>query len=144
MQQLTFIPALILICAITATAHATDAAIGGYSPVAYFTEGQALKGLEEFSVVHKGKHYFLRNTTEVELFKSSPDKFVPRYELCPYSLALGQTLPIDPTNFQIIGGHLLLFHKSENMDGLASFQSSELSDEELLERADKQFTLLRF
>ncbi len=126
------------------SAHAADVAIGGYSPVAYFTEGEALPGSEAHSVTHAGKTYHLRNAEEVALFNENPDQYVPRYEICPYSLAHGDKLPLDPTNFQIVGGYLLLFHKSEEADGLAAFRSSGLSEQELLDRADKQFTLLRF
>ena len=125
-------------------AFASEPSIGGYSPVAYFTEGEALLGSEQYSVSHEGKTYYLRNADEVEIFSASPDKYVPRYELCPYSLAHGKKLPLDPTNFQVVGGHLLLFHLSEEADGLAAFKSSGLSDQELLDRADKQFTLIRF
>ena len=124
--------------------EASEVAIGGYSPVAYFTEGRALLGDVEFSVSHGGKTYFMRNAAEAERFRADPDRYVPRYNVCPYSLAHGKQLPIDPTNFRIVGGYLLLFHKSEMADGLAAFKASGLTDDELIERADKAFTLLRF
>lgn len=54
------------------------------------------------------------------------------------------TLPLKPLNFKIVGGYLLLFHKSETKDGLAGWEKSGLSHEELLERADKSFKLLGF
>lgn len=57
---------------------------------------------------------------------------------------MGMTLPLKPLNFKIVGGYLLLFHKSETKDGLAGWEKSGLSHEELLERADKSFKLLGF
>ena len=138
----------LIICVVAMLAtnltHATEIAIGGFSPVAYFTEGAALQGNADFVVEHKGNHYQLRNAEEVDLFNAEPDKYAPRYQLCPYSLARGQKMPLDPTNFQIIGGHLLLFHKSDKGDGLVQFRESGLTDQQLLDRADKQFTLLKF
>ena len=119
-------------------------AIDGYSPVSYFTVGTPEKGSEQFSVEYGGKTYFLTNAEQVDLFKQNPDKYRPRYETCPYSLTLGQQKPLDPTNFQILGGYLLLFHKSDMMDGLAAFKESGLSEAQLIERADKQYVLLRF
>lgn len=124
--------------------HADNYAIDGYSPVAYFTEGEAMKGDPSHSALHEGKTYLFRNNEELEAFTDNPEKYTPRYDLCPYSLTTGSTLPIDPTNFKIVGGYLLLFHQSEQMDGLVSFEASGLTEQELLERADKQFKLLTF
>ena len=87
-------------------------------PVSYFTENKAEKGKPEFSVEHDGTTYFLTSARQVELFNASPDKFEPRYKACPYSLAYGMVLPLDPTNFKILGGELLLFHRSEEKDAL--------------------------
>ena len=119
-------------------------AIGGYSPVSYFTAGQPEVGSAEFAVEHDGNTYYLTSAEQVELFAQNPDKYRPRYEACPYSLTLGERKPLDPTNFQIVGGYLLLFHRSDMMDGLAAFKDSGLTDQELIERADKEYVLLRF
>jgi len=119
-------------------------AIGGYSPVSYFTENKAELGLPEFLVKHKGSVYFLTSNEQVELFNQNPGKYVPRYRTCPFSLALGKTTPLDPTNFKIVGGSLLLFHLSKQEDGLAQWNSSELSEAELLRRADANIVLHKF
>ena len=120
--------------------------LDGYSPVSYFTEGQAEQGSEAFAVtVDDGRVYYLTSQAQVDLFNAAPEKYLPRYQLCPYSLIHGRKLPLDPTNFKIIGGQLLIFHQSsENGDGLAAWENSELSDQELIELADKQYRLLSF
>ena len=128
----------------TAAMGESTAAIGGYSPVSYFTKGEPEMGSPEFTVEYEGSVYHLADASQVEVFNTDPEKYRPRYDICPYSLSLGMRKPLDPTNFKILGGHLLLFHKSEEMDGLAAFAESGLSDEELLDRADKQYVLLRF
>ena len=139
-----FASCLVLLHSQLTQAESPPVAISGYSVISYFTVGQAERGSEEFSVVHEGKRYLFTNEEQQARFEADPERYRPRYELCPYSLALGHKLPLDPTNFQIVGGYLLLFHKSDEVDGLAEFKSSGLSEEELLQRADKSYTLLRF
>lgn len=119
-------------------------AIEGYSPVSYFTKGIAEKGSKEFAVKNEEFTYYLTSAEQVALFKADPKKYKPKYKVCPYSLARGMTLPLDPTNFKVIADTLLLFHKSDAMDGLQLWDTAEESDEELFELANKQYVLLSF
>ncbi|MCH9695166.1 MAG: hypothetical protein K0U72_11715 [Gammaproteobacteria bacterium] len=135
----------ILLAATTAQAEQTrPAAIGGYSPVSYFTKNTAELGSAEFAVEHDGSVYHLTSQEQVRIFAEHPDKYRPRHRACTYSLAYGMVLPLDPTNFKIIGNTLLLFHRSEEKDALLEWNSSELSEEELLERADANLFLVTF
>ncbi len=118
--------------------------IDGYSPVSYFTKNIAEKGNPQFQVSHNGKLCYLTSAKQVEIFNQNPDKYRPRYDVCPYSLSLGKKVPLDPTNFKVVAGTLLLFHKSEHVDGKQLWNDSGLSDQELIDRADKQFLLLEF
>lgn len=119
-------------------------AIGGYSPVSYFTKNIAERGSAEFAVEHKGSTYYLASAEQVELFTENPAKYRPRYTVCPYSLTLGGAVPLDPTNFKIVGGSLLLFHKTEESDGLQLWNNSPEDEQTLIELADKEYILLRF
>ena len=119
-------------------------AIGGYSPVSYFTVGKPELGNQDFAVQHKGKTYFLTSADQVATFNQNPDRYRPRHPSCPYSLAFGMVLPLDPTNFKIVGDSLLLFHRSEEKDALLEWNDSELSEEELLKRADSNLFLVEF
>jgi len=65
-------------------------AIGGYSPVSYFTKDIAERGSAEFAVEHEGNTYYLASAEQVELFTENPAKYRPRYTVCPYSLTLGE------------------------------------------------------
>lgn len=121
-----------------------DAFIGGYSPVSYFTEGKAEKGSVDFAVAHDGRVYYLTSQEQVQLFNENPARYRPRYDVCPFSLTTGKRRALDPTNFKVIGDTLLLFHKSPGIDGLEGWHTSPLTDQELLDRADNQFVLLRF
>tara|TARA_R110001599_G_scaffold337686_1_gene556190 strand:- start:7634 stop:8056 length:423 start_codon:yes stop_codon:yes gene_type:complete len=119
-------------------------AIGGYSPVSYFTKNIAEQGSLEFAVKHGGNTYYLTSAEQVELFTENPAKYRPRYTVCPYSLTLGGAVPLDPTNFKIVGGSLLLFHKTETSDGLKLWNDSPVDEQTLIELADKEYILLRF
>lgn len=119
-------------------------AIGGYSPVSYFTKNIAERGSAEFAVEHKGNTYYLASAEQVELFTKNPAKYRPRYTVCPYSLTLGGAVPLDPTNFKIVGGSLLLFHKTEESNGLQLWNDSPEDEQTLIELADKEYILLRF
>lgn len=148
----TGLKAIFMTCLIVATSSTVQAeetgavmpSIGGYSPVSYFTVGAPERGHADHAVTHGDNVYFLTSAEQVRLFEENPQKYLPRYEQCPYSLTLGHKLPLDPTNFQIVGGYLLLFHLSDDVDGRALWNQSALTEKELLDRADKQYVLLRF
>lgn len=145
--QSTFALTLLVLLTVTcAAAQASDAplSIEGYSPVSYFTKGIAEKGSPEYAVENGGMTYYLTSPEQVTLFRQNPNKYKPRYDTCPYSLTQGKRVPLDPTNFKVIGESLLLFHKSESMDGLQLWNQSPVDEDELLNQADAQFTLLRF
>ena len=118
--------------------------IEGYSPVSYFEKNKAEMGLPQFSSEHKGKVYWFTSTKQIDTFKSNPDKYLPVFEaFCPYALALGREVAIDPTNFKIVAGQLLFFHRSSEMDALKAFNESANQDE-ILRRAKKKYLSLDF
>jgi len=54
-------------------------AIKGYDPVAYFSEGEAVKGKSEFSHTwNEAKWYFVSEANR-ELFASDPERYAPQY-----------------------------------------------------------------
>ena len=119
-------------------------AIDGYSPVSYFTKGVAEQGSADHAVqTADGMTYYLASAEQAALFRANPEKYRPRYRYCPFGLVYGKKLPLDPTNFRIVAGHLLLFHRSaEQGDGLAAWKNEQLTDSELLQRADGAYRLL--
>ena len=54
-------------------------AIKGYDPVAYFTEGKALKGTEKFTYQWMGAEWRFASAEHLDLFKSNPEKYAPQY-----------------------------------------------------------------
>ncbi|TCO77856.1 YHS domain-containing (seleno)protein [Chromatocurvus halotolerans] len=127
-----------------APVNANDIAIEGYSPVSYFTKDRAEKGHPRFAAIHNGKIYYLRSSEQMATFNQNPEKYVPALGAhCPYSLALGRDVAVDPERFKLIDGRLYLFHKSEELDALRDWNNAE-NQQELLERAEGRFELFNF
>ena len=61
------------------TGYFGGVAIMGYDPVAYFTDGKAVKGSEEFSYDWLGTPWHFANAKHREMFMSEPLKYAPQY-----------------------------------------------------------------
>lgn len=80
------------------TGYFGGVAIMGYDPVAYFTDGRAMKGSEKFSYEWLGTPWHFANAKHRELFISEPIKYAPQYGgYCAGEVAHGSvTINIDP------------------------------------------------
>lgn len=122
------------------TSLPSNIGIQGYSPVSYFEHNRAELGNREFSVKYQKRIYYFTSSEQAEKFKEEPKKYTPKYgEYCPYHLALGRRVSIDPTNFKLQDGELLLFHDSVELNSIDVAAQSVI-----FEQADKQFQLLNF
>jgi YHS domain-containing protein len=54
-------------------------AIGGYDPVAYFTQGKAVKGSEDFSRQWMGATWHFTSREHLEMFTTNPESYAPQY-----------------------------------------------------------------
>ncbi len=90
------------------------AAIRGYDPVAFFVDGEPVKGLKEFTLEHEGAKWMFANQQNLDAFKASPDYYMPQYGgYCAYAVANGSTASIKPQFFTIHEDKLYLnFSKS--------------------------------
>lgn len=87
-------------------------AIGGYDPVAYFTDGQARKGEPALRALYRGVTYQFATQKSLDQFQADPAKFVPTYGgWCATAMAKGEKVEIDPANFKVSNGRLFLFYK---------------------------------
>ncbi|MCW5771714.1 MAG: YHS domain-containing protein [Rhodospirillaceae bacterium] len=85
------------------------AAIRGYDPVAYFTQGKAVKGDPKFSAEYKGAVWHFASAAHRDAFKADPAKYAPQYGgYCAFGTAQGYAVPIDPEAWRIVGGKLYL------------------------------------
>jgi YHS domain-containing protein len=93
-------------------------AIMGYDPVAYFAEGRAMKGSEQFSYDWLGTPWLFANNKHRELFIGDPTKYAPQYGgYCVGEVAFnGATINIDPEAWAIIDGKLYLSYGKEFND----------------------------
>ena len=84
-------------------------AIQGYDPVAYFTEGKAVKGSDKFSIESEGAIYHFSSKENLKSFKSNPGKYTPQYGgFCAWAVSQGYTAAIDPDAWRIVDGKLYL------------------------------------
>ena len=82
---------------------------GGYDPVAYFTDGKAVEGSEQFTAEYAGVTYRFASAAHRDAFAAAPETYVPRYGgYCAYAAAKGALAPTDPEAFTVRDGKLYL------------------------------------
>ena len=92
------------------TGYFGGVAIEGYDPVAYFTEGRAMKGSEEFAYDWLGARWHFASAEHRDLFVQDPVKYAPQYGgHCSSGAAKGgNTANVDPEAWAIVDGRLYL------------------------------------
>jgi YHS domain-containing protein len=105
------------------TGYFGGVAIMGYDPVAYFTEGRAVKGSEEFSYEWLGTPWHFASSKHRDLFVSDPVKYAPQYGgFCVGEIAFqGATIDIDPEAWRIVNGKLYLSYDQTTAEHTAAF-----------------------
>jgi YHS domain-containing protein len=104
------------------TGYFGGVAIMGYDPVAYFTDGKAVKGSEKFSYDWLGTPWHFANDEHRKMFMSEPVKYAPQYGgYCVGEVAFGSvTINIDPQAFKIIDGKLYLIYDKPDAEYIAT------------------------
>ena len=83
--------------------------IDGYDPVAYFVDGEPVKGSPCLEVDHQGVAYRFSTPENRDRFQEDPTAFAP--QLGGYSvfgMARGKRYDVDPKSWDIIDGKLYL------------------------------------
>ena len=90
--------------------YATDnIAINGYDPVAYFTVGEPVEGVSEFSSDWEGATVLFSSAEHKEMFDADPVKYAPKYGgYCAYAVSKGYTASTDPAAWTVHEGRLYL------------------------------------
>lgn len=114
-------------------------AIGGYDPVAYFTQHKAVKGTAANAYTHQGVTYRFASAKHLETFKQSPAKYEPAYGgWCAYAMgATGEKVEIDPETFKVKDGKLYLFYNQFFNNTLPKWNKDEAN---LQKKADANWT----
>jgi len=118
--------------------NSSDKAILGYDPVAYFTEGKAVKGNENLTYHWNDADWYFSSPQNLNSFSKNPDKYVPQYGgYCAYGLSEGHKAPTDPDAWTIVDGKLYLNYSK---DVRTKWRENE---KERIEKADKNWPQLK-
>lgn len=89
-------------------------AVGGYDPVAYFTDGRAVHGSAEHSITHQGFEYRFTSAEHRAAFRANPSRYLPQYGgYCAWAVSQGYTAPGNPNNWRVVDGKLYLNYNDE-------------------------------
>jgi YHS domain-containing protein len=135
---------MVLVAAVAAVAWSVPAAAGtvvntgyfggvaieGYDPVAYFTDGRATKGSEEFTYDWLGATWHFANAEHRELFTSKPVRYAPQYGgHCALGTAFGEsTANIDPEAWSIVDGKLYLQYSQGAREGWEQDRAKRIAE----------------
>lgn len=94
-------------------------ALEGYCPVAYFAVNKPVRGKPEFASTYNGVTYYLVSADAKKIFDNDPEKYLPAFGgWCAFGMSVEDKFPVDPTNFKIVNGRLMVFLRNKNVDAL--------------------------
>jgi YHS domain-containing protein len=83
--------------------------IHGYDPVAYITEGKAVKGDPQYQSSFGGATYYFKSSANKAAFDKEPANYAPQYGgYCAMAMTMGKLEDIDPNQFLVHDKKLLL------------------------------------
>lgn len=92
-------------------------AIRGYDPVAYFTDGKAVKGAKDFTFAWQGANWRFASAESRDLFAKDPERYAPQYGgYCAWAVSRDYTAPTDPDAFTVVDGKLYLNYNRKIME----------------------------
>lgn len=91
------------------TSFFSDIAIGGYDPVAYFSQNKPVKGSKKYQTAYNGATWHFASTENLDLFTADPLRYAPQYGgYCAWAVSQGYTAKGNPKNWAIHDGKLYL------------------------------------
>jgi hypothetical protein len=107
----------------------TGLAIGGFDPVAYFTDAQPLVGRPGFELSEAGAIWRFRNEGNRAFFAGHPEIYSPQFGgYDPTDVARGVAFAGDPRFWLVTGHRLFLFGRAESRDAFAADPSRVLRE----------------
>jgi len=92
-------------------------AVQGYDVVAYFTDGEAVKGDPRYRTKHGGATYQFASQAHLDSFVADPSRYEPAFGgYCAYAASINKISPIDPEFWEIQDGRLILQHNRRAWD----------------------------
>jgi hypothetical protein len=99
----------------------TGLAIGGFDPVAYFTDARAMAGQPGFEVAAAGAIWRFRNEGNRAFFIAHPEIYGPQFGgYDPIDVARGVAYAGNPRFWLVAGQRLYLFGGAETRDAFAA------------------------
>jgi YHS domain-containing protein len=87
----------------------SNLAVGGYDPVAYFTDGRPVEGDARYRYDWQGATWRFAKPENLERFKAEPARYAPQYGgYCAWAVSQGYTASADPQAWRIVDGKLYL------------------------------------
>jgi YHS domain-containing protein len=82
----------------------------GHDPVAYFTQGKAVRGDPKHKVSLPDRTYYFVSAENKRLFEANPATYEPQYGgFCSNGAPFGIKMGSDPTEWAIVDGRLFIF-----------------------------------
>ena len=104
----------------TAWADEPKLSIGGYDPVAYFTDGKPVQGKPEFEQLWRRSRWRFVSAEHRDLFTRDPKHYAPQYDgYCAMGISEGGAAhkhTVDPEAWAIVDGKLYLTHNRYIME----------------------------
>mgnify|MGYP002622542808 FL=1 len=99
-------------------------ALAGYDPVSYFNEDRPLEGQASVTLKRHGVVYRFANEGNRSAFEENPDEYRIAYGgWCAYAMSRGRKLDVDPLNYAITRGRLMLFYRDQRIDHRVRWES---------------------
>jgi len=109
-------------------------AIGGYDPVAFFTEGRPVIGAAALELRYGGVIWRFANIGNRAAFAANPEVYMPQYGgYDPLGVSRGLAVAGNPNAWLISGEKLFLFYDGERRDRFAA------DPERLVASADRKW-----
>ncbi len=96
------------------TSTFSDLAVGGYDPVAYFTEKAPVEGRRDYEFEYQGAVWRFASAKNLESFRAQPEKYAPQYGgHCAWAVADGKKAAGKPQFWSIVDGKLYLNYSAK-------------------------------
>ena len=85
--------------------------------MAYFAVNKPVMGKPEHASTHNGVTYHFVSGDAKKAFDGNPNKYIPAYgRWCAFGMSVQDKFPVDPRNFKIVDGKLMVFLRNKNVN----------------------------
>jgi hypothetical protein len=107
----------------------TGLAIGGFDPVAFFTDARPMSGEPDFELMQGGAVWRFCNEGNRAAFVAHPEVYGPQFGgFDPVDVARGVAYPGTPLYWLVSGSRLYLFGRAESRDAFAAAPAAVLRE----------------